>query len=174
MMQGFKSEIKTFLVVGIVAIIISVGGILLMKTLQTAQFKEDANQEGLDIEKLEKYGPDDDNDGVGNSNDNCPFVPNPKQEDTNGDGVGNACHVLELAKEDLAIRLSGNAAVLGIGIEKVEEVFWSNSCLGSPNPGENCAEVITPGYRVVFEVSRKGGAQYVYHTNQVDMFRFVE
>ena len=64
MMQGFKSEIKTFLVVGIVAIIISVGGILLMKTLQTAQFKEDANQEGLDIEKLEKYGPDDDNDGV--------------------------------------------------------------------------------------------------------------
>lgn len=29
-------------------------------------------------------------------------------------------------------------------------VEWSNACLGAMQPGELCAEVITPGYRVVF------------------------
>ena len=32
-----------------------------------------------------------DGDGVLNSSDNCRDVPNPSQEDTNGDGVGDAC-----------------------------------------------------------------------------------
>jgi hypothetical protein len=34
---------------------------------------------------------DDDGDGVANVDDNCRSVPNPLQEDANGDGVGNAC-----------------------------------------------------------------------------------
>jgi hypothetical protein len=35
--------------------------------------------------------PDDDNDGVPDLIDNCPFVANPDQKDWNGDGVGHAC-----------------------------------------------------------------------------------
>ncbi len=36
-------------------------------------------------------GLDDDGDGVPNSLDNCPIVPNPDQTDSNDDGVGDAC-----------------------------------------------------------------------------------
>ena len=35
--------------------------------------------------------PDDDNDGVSNLSDNCPITPNPNQEDTDGNGIGDAC-----------------------------------------------------------------------------------
>jgi hypothetical protein len=35
--------------------------------------------------------PDDDGDGVADSGDNCPLVPNPDQTDTDGDGLGDAC-----------------------------------------------------------------------------------
>jgi hypothetical protein len=34
---------------------------------------------------------DDDGDGIPNDSDNCPHTPNPDQEDTDGDGVGDAC-----------------------------------------------------------------------------------
>ena len=34
---------------------------------------------------------DDDNDGVENSVDNCPAVPNPSQEDIDNDGIGDVC-----------------------------------------------------------------------------------
>ena len=34
---------------------------------------------------------DSDGDGVPDSEDCCPTVPNPDQEDSDGDGVGNAC-----------------------------------------------------------------------------------
>lgn len=37
------------------------------------------------------YDPDRDGDGVVNWRDNCPYVSNPDQADSNGDGVGDAC-----------------------------------------------------------------------------------
>lgn len=36
---------------------------------------------------------DTDNDGILDSSDNCPLVANPTQDDTDGDGVGNACDI---------------------------------------------------------------------------------
>ena len=43
-----------------------------------------------------------------------------------------------------------------------EEVTWPDGCLGCPKTGEMCAQVLTPGYRVVLRV---GDATYEYHTD---------
>ena len=43
-----------------------------------------------------------------------------------------------------------------------DEVTWKDACLGCGRAGEKCAQVLTPGYRVVLRVS---DAIYEYHTN---------
>lgn len=47
-------------------------------------------------------------------------------------------------------------------IAAVESVDWPDACLGVSQPDVMCAQVITPGYRVVIEVN---GDQYEYHTD---------
>ena len=48
-------------------------------------------------------------------------------------------------------------------IEKdVEVVEWPDANLGCPQPGMMYAQVITPGYKIVFEA---GGIDYTYHTD---------
>jgi len=43
-----------------------------------------------------------------------------------------------------------------------EPVEWSDACLGVAVVGRLCAQVVTPGYRVVLEAQ---GKQYEFHTN---------
>ena len=43
-----------------------------------------------------------------------------------------------------------------------DEVTWRDSCLGCPKAGERCAQVLTPGYRVVLRIA---DATYEYHTD---------
>ncbi|MCP4920895.1 MAG: hypothetical protein GY913_28710, partial [Proteobacteria bacterium] len=45
----------------------------------------------IDVAQLEACGPDEDMDGVGANNDNCPEDANPDQADQDGDGLGDAC-----------------------------------------------------------------------------------
>jgi hypothetical protein len=57
--------------------------------------------------------------------------------------------------------------VLGIAADQlqivtVEHVDWPNSCLGLGQPGETCAQVITSGWRVVFQA---GGQQIEVRTD---------
>jgi hypothetical protein len=45
---------------------------------------------------IEELPADSDSDGVVDADDNCPLDPNPNQEDTNGDDVGDACTLGDL------------------------------------------------------------------------------
>ncbi|CAG0936636.1 hypothetical protein TFLX_05518 [Thermoflexales bacterium] len=65
------------------------------------------------------------------------------------------------SRQDLAQRLSVDVgAVIMVSVEAVE---WPDGCLGIQTPGIMCTTVITPGYRVILEIS---GKQYEYHTNE--------
>jgi hypothetical protein len=65
------------------------------------------------------------------------------------------------ARQALAQQLQAEAA--DIAIVSVEPVEWPDSCLGVQTQGVMCAQVITPGYRVVLEAE---GEQYVFHTDE--------
>jgi acetyltransferase-like isoleucine patch superfamily enzyme len=58
-------------------------------------------------------GEDADGDGVPDGTDNCPTVPNPDQEDTNGDGYGDACVAPDVVIPPTAT--TGSNPVIGTG-----------------------------------------------------------
>ena len=62
---------------------------------------------------------------------------------------------------DLAQQLSIDVAQ--ISLKEVSGVMWPDSCLGVPLEGMMCAEVITPGYRIIFTTPQ---GDYEYHTDK--------
>ncbi len=45
--------------------------------------------------------------------------------------------------------------VSDIALKSAEKVDWPNSCLGLPDEGELCAEVIVPGWRIILQAGTK-------------------
>ncbi|HEX6287585.1 MAG TPA: hypothetical protein VFZ66_00265 [Herpetosiphonaceae bacterium] len=68
--------------------------------------------------------------------------------------------VVVLARQQLADTLGCDAQA--VQIVDVEEMEWSDSSLGCPQPGMMYMQVITPGYRVTLEHS---GQRYIFHTD---------
>ena len=64
------------------------------------------------------------------------------------------------AKAELAARLY--VAETDIVLVSVQEMEWTDSSLGCPQPGQLYLQVITPGYRLVL---RAGGNEHIYHTD---------
>lgn len=74
--------------------------------------------------------------------------------------------------EEGAMRIANSLAQTlaqqtGLPVEQVtvvaaEKVDWPDSCLGVHAQGVMCAQVVTPGYRIVLQA---GGQNYEYHTN---------
>lgn len=67
--------------------------------------------------------------------------------------------------EDIKSILSAETGIPSYDLLLVstEAVEWSDACLGLAAPDELCAQVITPGYRVVLSSLDR---HYVYHTDQ--------
>jgi hypothetical protein len=64
------------------------------------------------------------------------------------------------------------AQTLGVAADQlqivsVEHVDWPNSCLGLAQPGEMCTQVITPGWRVVFQADGRRVEVRTDETGQV-------
>jgi hypothetical protein len=60
------------------------------------------------------------------------------------------------------------AAALGVPANQVQlvsaaQVQWPNTCLGLTPPGAACADMVTPGWRLIFNVN---GQQYEVRTNE--------
>jgi len=67
--------------------------------------------------------------------------------------------VVTTALADLVKQIGPTPEIKLVSIEAVE---WSDSSLGCPQEGFMYAQVITPGYLLLFEVD---GVQYKYHTD---------
>ncbi|HWQ84196.1 MAG TPA: hypothetical protein VN363_06490 [Anaerolineales bacterium] len=57
---------------------------------------------------------------------------------------------------------------LGVAVEEIEivefeQVEWPDACLGFPQEGQACAQVVTPGFRVLLAV---GDQQYEFRSDE--------
>jgi hypothetical protein len=69
--------------------------------------------------------------------------------------------LVEQARQILAERIS--VADGEVSVTSTEDVAWSDSSLGCPDPERMYAQVITPGYRIVLEA---GGETYTFHASE--------
>lgn len=81
------------------------------------------------------------------------------------DGTGMPDDLPAWAVIEATTRLSQelNVAIEEVEVAEFEQVEWPDACLGIPAEGQACAQVITPGFRVVLEVD---GQLYEFRSNQ--------
>ena len=88
---------------------------------------------------------------------------------TSNDNVppGSAVHDLPVpeavANARQAVATKEGVAIKQVIILKVEEIDWPDSCLGISEPNLFCAQVITPGYRIIIRGTKD---YYEYRTNK--------
>jgi|SRR6185436_19053416 len=61
-----------------------------------------------------------------------------------------------------ALATARNFQLNEISTVSVEAIDWSDACLGLGGPAESCAQVITPGYRIILKA---GGEEFEFHTD---------
>lgn len=88
-----------------------------------------------------------------------PALQETPQGDTQMDADSALPRLVERATEDLVLATS--TAAEEIKVVSTEEVEWSDSSLGCPEPDGMYAQVITPGYLIVLE---SGANAYEYHS----------
>ncbi len=90
----------------------------------------------------------------------APEEPAPPADGTAGSMAGATASLPASMVDALASELRVQPDALTV--ISVEAVEWNDACLGVSEPGQMCAQVITPGYRIVVEA---GGEQFTYHTD---------
>ncbi len=84
-------------------------------------------------------------------------TPVPVEE---GEGLGSTSPIVAMVL-DAAAKQFG-VPTTAIEVLKVEATEWPNACMGCAAPGTMCAQVITPGYRIVLKM---GDATHEVHTD---------
>jgi hypothetical protein len=81
------------------------------------------------------------------------------------DAVETLENIPPAAVQEVVTKLSQDIDVTIDEIEIVdfEQVEWKDACLDIPSEGPVCAQVVTPGFRVVLEAN---GQQYEFHSNE--------
>ena len=70
---------------------------------------------------------------------------------------------------DVALNVQNQISqTLGVAVEKikitqVQQKDWPNACLGLPRGNEACAEVVTPGWLLTFNIN---GQEYKYRVDK--------
>ena len=76
------------------------------------------------------------------------------------------------AVADMAGRLNVDPVELETGAEiSVEFVQWLDACLGIVTPDTGCAQVITPGFKIVIDT---GIVAFEYHTDTAGRLELVD
>jgi hypothetical protein len=91
---------------------------------------------------------------------------NPPPPSTQGADSKTREEAFRAAVKDLAKKIGAPASDIA-GVSQ-EDITWPDSCLGCTATGESCAQVLTPGYKIVLRVRY---ATYEYHTNRGDRAR---
>lgn len=81
-----------------------------------------------------------------------------------GDGVPAVAFPAAAEQARVAAATALSAPLISVAIVSAEPEEWPDACLGLPEPLEVCAQMITPGYRVVLQAD---GQQLVYHTDEM-------
>ena len=76
--------------------------------------------------------------------------------------IGELVPAADMARQKLADDLEVTPDQ--IEIVQVEAFDWPDACLGLPEEGEICAQVVTPGYRVTLDADDQ---IYVFRTNEL-------
>ncbi len=81
-------------------------------------------------------------------------------------------YLVRLAKQDLSSRFG--IELKRIKVERTVERTWNDASLGCPEEGMYYAQVLTPGYEIIFKVNGKKnkGKRYVYHTDTIHHVKF--
>jgi len=82
---------------------------------------------------------DSDGDGIFDVFDNCPFVPNPGQENTGGSGSGDAC---DSSCGDGTVQTGEHCDYADTTIDPVTGQVLGSFCNGPQEPGPNCTPIV--------------------------------